>query len=104
MLTGLAMFAVGFAVAGVLVVASLGSTPIYWILVTVGLLGIAAVGFFSPRGLTEAARPPVWSRRGLEGISEVLGVPGRPVAGVFYALVAVSVIGNLLVPLVLRRR
>jgi hypothetical protein len=104
MLAGLAMFSVGFAVAGVLVLASLGSTPFYWIVVSVGLLGIGAVGFFSPRGLAEATRPPAWSRRGLQGISEVVGVPPRPVAAVFYVLVAVGVLGNLLVPLVLRRR
>jgi hypothetical protein len=103
MLTGLAMFGVGFAVAGALVAASLGGTPPYWITVSIGLLGIGAVGVFSPRGIAEAARPPVWSRRGLQGITDTVGLPRVPVAVVFYALVAVGVIGNLLVPFVVRR-
>jgi hypothetical protein len=104
MLTGLALFALGFAVAGILVPASLGSTPAYWIAVSAGLVGIGLVGWSSPRGIVEAARPPVWSRRGLAAISQALGLPGRAVAAGFYVLVAVGVVGNLLVPLVLRRR
>jgi hypothetical protein len=104
MLAGLALFAVGFAAAGLLVTASLGGTPAYWILVSAGLLGIGAAGLFSPRGVVEAGRPPVWSRRGLAGVSEALSLPGRAVATTFYVLVAVGVVGNLLVPLLLRRR
>jgi hypothetical protein len=71
--------------------------------IRVGLLGIGTVGVFSPRGIAEAGRPPVWSRRGLQGITDTVGLPSLPVAVVFYALVAVSVFGNLLVPLVVRR-
>jgi hypothetical protein len=104
MLAGLALFGVGFAVAGLLVTTSLGGTPAYWILVSLGLVGIGVVGAFSPRGLVEAARPPVWSRRGLADVSEPLGLPGRAVTAAFYVLVAIGVIGNLLVPLVLHRR
>jgi hypothetical protein len=103
MLAGLALFGVGFAVAGLLVTASLGGTPAYWILVSAGLVGIGVVGGFSPRGVVEVARPPLWSRRGLAGLSEAVGLPGRAVATAFYVLVAIGVVGNLLVPLVLRR-
>jgi hypothetical protein len=104
MLVGLALFGAGFAVAGLLVTASLGGTPPYWILVSLGLVGVGVVGGFSPRGVVEAARPPVWSRRGLAGVSQALGLPPRAVTTGFYVLVVVGVIGNLLVPLVLRRR
>jgi hypothetical protein len=104
MLLGLAMFAGGLAVAGLLVTAARGGTPAYWILVSVGLVGIGVVGGFSPRGIVEVARPPLWSRRGLAGISEALRLPARAVAAVFYVLLAVGVVGNLLVPLLLRRR
>lgn len=104
MLAGLGMFAIGFAVAGVLVAAALGGTPAYWIAISIGLVGIGVVGGFSPRGLAEAGRPPVWSRRGLAAVSSVVGLPARAVTGAFYALVVLGVAGNLLVPLVFRRR
>jgi hypothetical protein len=104
MLAGLALFSVGFAVAGLLVVASLAGTPAYWIFISAGLVGIGVAGGFSPRGVIEAARPPVWSRRGLVGVSEALRLPARVIAIAFYALVAVGVVGNLLVPLALGRR
>jgi hypothetical protein len=103
MLAGLALFSVGFAVAGLLVTASLGGTPVYWIFISVGLVGIGVAAGFSPRGVAEAARPPVWSRQGLAGVSEALRLPARAIAIAFYALVAVGVVGNLLVPLVFRR-
>jgi hypothetical protein len=102
MLAGLTLFGVGFAAAGLLVIASLGGTPAYWVGVSVGLLGVGAAGLFSPRGVVEAERPPVWSRRGLAGVSQALSLPGRAVAATFYVLVAVGVVGNLLVPLLLR--
>jgi hypothetical protein len=104
MLVGLALFGVGFAVAGLLVTASLGGTPAYWIAVSAGLIGIGAAGFFSPRGVVEAGRPPLWSRRGLAGVSQALSLPVRAVAGTFYVLLAVGVVGNLLVPILLGRR
>jgi hypothetical protein len=103
MLAGLALFGVGFAVAGLLVPASLAGSPAYWIVISAGLVGIGIAAGFSPRGAVEAARPPVWSRRGLGAVSEALGLRGRPVAIAFYVLVAVGVVGNLVVPLVLRR-
>ncbi|HVN10684.1 MAG TPA: hypothetical protein VMT69_01230 [Kineosporiaceae bacterium] len=104
MLAGLAMFAAGFAVAGVLVVSGLGGTPGYWILVSVGLLGVAVAGFSSPRGPLERSRPPVWSRRGLGGVSGALGLPARAVTATFYGLLVVGGLGNLLIPALVRRR
>ncbi|MGZ4626840.1 MAG: hypothetical protein ACXV3S_11235 [Kineosporiaceae bacterium] len=104
MLVGLAAFAGGFAAAAGLVTAGLGGTPAYWILVSLGLLGIGFTGFSSPRGPLEGGRPPVWSRRGLAGVSEAVGLPARAVTITFYALLAVGVLGNLVLPVLVRRR
>jgi hypothetical protein len=97
------MFALGFAVAGALVAAGAGSTPPYYVAVSVGLVGIGVLGVFSRRVPTEVQPPPVWSPRGLSRIADGAGVPARAVVAGFYVLVAVSVAGNLLVPLVLGR-
>ena len=102
-LTGLALFAVGFAVAGVLVAAEFASTPAYYLAISVGLVGIGVLGFFSRRVPADVPPPPVWSPRGLTRVADGAGVPPRLLVVGFYALVAVSVIGNLLVPLTLRR-
>jgi hypothetical protein len=102
-LTGLALFALGFAVAGVLVAAGVGSTPGYYLAISVGLVGVGVLGFFSRRVPAEVQPPPVWSPRGLTRVADGAGVPSRLLVVVFYALVVVSVIGNLLVPLTLRR-
>jgi hypothetical protein len=103
-LAGLGTFAVGFAVAGVLVLLHQGGSPAYWCLVSIGLLGIGALGFASPRTVADAGRPAVWSRAGLTGIAEPLGLPWRAVAGVFYALLAVGILGNVILPIVLGGR
>jgi hypothetical protein len=65
-LVGLLLFALGFAVAGVLVAAGAGSTPAYYITVSAGLIGIGVLGFFSRRVPTEVQPPPVWSPRGTD--------------------------------------
>jgi hypothetical protein len=103
-LAGLGAFAVGFAAAGVLVTLHQGGTPAYWSLVSIGLLGIGALGISSPRTVADAGRPAVWSRAGLTAVAEPLGLPWRLVAGAFYGLVAVGVIGNLVIPIVLGGR
>jgi hypothetical protein len=103
-LAALAVFALGFALAGVLVAAHQGGTPAYWCLVTLGLLGIGALGLSQPRTLTDTPRPPVWSRAGLAAVAQPLGLPAGVVARVFYALIAVGVVGNLLLPAVVGRR
>ena len=89
--------------AGVVVAAGLGSTPWYYITVSIGFIGIAVLGFFSRRVTADVPPPPVWSPRGLTRVADGVGVPARPVVVTFYALIAVSVVGNLLLPLVFRR-
>lgn len=103
-LAGLTAFGLGFAVAGVLVLAGLGGSPAYWCLVSLGLLGIGAVGFSQPRTLADAARPAVWSRAGLAAVAEPFRLPAGVVAAAFYALLAVGVLGNVVLPIVLGRR
>jgi hypothetical protein len=100
-LAGLTAFGLGFAVAGVLVTLHLGGSPAYWCLVSIGLLGIGALGFSAPRTPADAGRPAVWSRAGLAGVAEPLELPAGLVAGAFYVLIAVGVIGNVVLPLVL---
>jgi hypothetical protein len=102
-LTGLVLFALGFAVAGVLVAVGAGSTPAYYVAISVGLVGIGVLGFFSRRVPADVPPPPIWSPRGLTRIADGAGVPARLFVVAFYALVAVSLAGNLLVPLTLRR-
>jgi hypothetical protein len=102
-LLGLALFAIGFAVAGVLVAAGLGSTAGYYVTISVGLVGIGVLGFFSRRVPADVPPPAIWSPRGLTRVADGAGVPARLVVVTFYALIAVSVVGNLLLPLVIRR-
>jgi hypothetical protein len=102
-LTGLALFAIGFAVSGVLVAAGLGSTPWYYLTISIGLVGIAVLGFFSRRVAADVLPPPIWSPRGLTRVADGAAVPARLVVVTFYALIAVSVVGNVLVPLLSRR-
>jgi hypothetical protein len=104
LLTGLAAFAIGFAAAGVLVLAGAGGSPGYLISVTVGLVGVGLVGFFLHRGtvpLPEGAK--LWSPGLLRVVLEPLGLPARPVILLLYLLTAIGLIGNLVVPLLLRR-
>lgn len=103
-IAGLAAFAVGFAAAGVLVLLHRAGSPAYWCLVSVGFLGIGALGIASPRTVADAGRPAVWSRAGLAAVAEPLGLPWRAVAGVFYGLLAVGILGNVVLPIVLGQR
>jgi hypothetical protein len=103
-LAGLGAFGVGFAMAGVLVLLHRGGSPAYWCLVSVGLLGVGALGFASPRTVADAGRPAVWSRAGLTAVAEPLGLPWRAVAGVFYGLLAVGILGNVVLPIILGGR
>jgi hypothetical protein len=95
---------VGFAAAGVLVLLQKGGSPAYWCLVSVGLLGIGAMGIASPRTIADAGRPAVWSRAGLTAVAEPLGLPWRAVAGVFYGLLTVGILGNVVLSIVLGTR
>jgi hypothetical protein len=103
-LVGLGAFAVGFAVAGVLVTFHQGGSPAYWCVVSLGLLGVGALGISSPRTVDDAGRPAVWSRAGLTAVAEPLGLPGYAVAVAFYGLVAVGLLGNVVLPIVVGRR
>jgi hypothetical protein len=103
-LAGLGAFSVGFAAAGILVLLHLGGSPAYWVLISLGFLGIGALGVSSPRTVADAGRPAVWSRVGLKAVAEPLDLPWRAVAGAFYGLVAVGVLGNVVLPIVLGRR
>lgn len=102
LLTGLAMFVTGFAVAGCLVTARLGGTPGYLVSVTVGLVGVGVVGFFINRGTVPLPPKPIWSPVGIEVLGRALGLPARVLLVGLYGLGAVGVLGNLVVPLVVR--
>jgi hypothetical protein len=103
LLTGLAMFVTGFAVAGCLVIARLGGTPGYFMSVTVGLVGVGVVGFFINRGTVPLPPKPIWSPVGIAVLGRALGLPARVLLVALYGLGAVGVLGNLVVPLVVRR-
>ena len=96
---GLALFALGFAVAGVLVAARQSGTPAYAIALSVGFLGIGVLGLFSRRVAAEVQPPSIWSPRGLARVADGAGLPARALTVAFYVLVAVGVAGNVLVPL-----
>ena len=101
LLSGLAMFVTGFAVAGCLVTARFGGTPGYSVSVTVGLIGVGVVGFFINRGTVPLPPKPIWSPIGIEALGRALGLPARVLLVTLYGVGAVGVLGNLVVPLVL---
>jgi hypothetical protein len=103
LLTGLAMFVTGFAVAGCLVAARLGATPGYYVSVTVGLVGVGVVGFFLNRGTVPLPPKPIWSPVGIDALARALELPARVLLVTLYGLGGVGVLGNLAVPLLLRR-
>jgi hypothetical protein len=102
-LTGLALFAIGFAVAGLIIAVGLAGTPGYYIMISIGLIGIAVLGFSSRRVVADVQPPPVWSPAGLTRVADGAGVPARLVVVTFYALIALSVLGNVVLPLMSRR-
>jgi hypothetical protein len=99
-LCGLGMFVVGFAVAGLLVVTRTSGTPVYYVSVTVGLVGVGVVGLFLNRGTVPLPGKPIWSPMGVAMLARSLGLPVRVLLAVLYGLGAVGVLGNLLVPLI----
>lgn len=101
-LAGLLAFTGGFAVAGVLVSAGLGSTPPYLVAVTAGLVGIGVIGFFYHRGAVQFPRARIWSPVLLRVVISALGLPVVPVIAALYALAATGVVGNLLLPALTR--
>jgi hypothetical protein len=102
LLTGLLVFALGFAVAGVLVLAERGASPAYYVAVTIGFFGIGIVGLFLNRGTVPLPDGPIWSRVGLQALGRALQVPAVLLMVVFYGLVAFGVLANFVVPVFVR--
>jgi hypothetical protein len=97
------MFVTGFAVAAVLVLARTSGTAPYYVSVTVGLVGIGVVGFFLNRGTVPLPPKPIWSPVGIAALGRALGFPAPVLTAVLYVLGAVGIVGNLVVPLLIRR-
>jgi hypothetical protein len=102
-LGGLFTFAAGFAVAAVDVFVWGAARPPYLVAVTVGFVGIGVTGFFLPRGTVPRPEAAIWSPTGLRALATALHWPALPVTAAFYALLAIGVVGNFLVPLFFRR-
>ncbi len=102
-LTGLFLFATGFAVAAVDLFVQGVARPVYLVAVTVGFVGIGIVGFFVNRGTVPRPEAALWSPTGLRALARSVRLPASPVIVVFYALVAVGIVGNFVVPLFFRR-
>jgi hypothetical protein len=103
LLSGLAVFTTGFAVAGLLVLGGFGGTPGYQVAVTAGLVGVGIGGFFLNRGTVELPQAKIWSPVMLRAVISALDLPVVPVIAALYLLAALGVIGNVVVPLALRR-
>lgn len=101
-LSGLVAFTAGLAAAAVLVLTGLGSTPPYYVAITVGLVGVGLVGYFYHRGSVALPAAKIWSPVLLRAVIDPLGLPAAPVIGVLYVLAAVGLVGNLLIPLLSR--
>jgi hypothetical protein len=97
-LAGMFGFAVGFAAAAVeyLVVGHTG--PLWWTGITVGFFGIGATGFFLGRGTVPRPEAALWKPEGLTPWVDGAGLPRLPVLAAWYVLVAVSIVGNFVVP------
>jgi hypothetical protein len=99
-LAGFVMFTAGFAVAGLCVLAGAGGTPGYLVAITVGLIGVGAVGLFWHRGTAEPPEGKIWSPATLRAVITPVGLPALPLIGLLYLLAVVGVIGNLVLPAV----
>jgi hypothetical protein len=97
---GLFAFTLGFAVAGVLVVAGLAVTPPYYVSLVVGAVGLAVAGVAIARGTTPMPESAIWTRSTLTLLAEAAGLPAVAVIAVLYVLAAISVLGNVVHPLV----
>lgn len=86
-----------------LVLTGYGSTPPYYVAITVGLVGVGLIGYFYHRGSVTLPAARIWSPVLLRAVTGALGLPAAPVIGVLYVLAGVGVVGNLLVPLIHRR-
>jgi hypothetical protein len=102
-LGGLLAFTLGLAVAGVLVITGDARGPVYVIAITIAFLGVGVVGVYLHRGASPLPESPVWSPVTLRAVAAGLELPPVPVTAVLYGLAAVGIIGNVIVPLVLRK-
>jgi hypothetical protein len=102
-LIGLVLFTAGFAAAGLIVLGGAGGSPGYLVAITVGLVGIGVSGFFLNRGTVELPSSKLWTPTALRAFVAPLALPPTPVLATLYVLAAIGVVGNLVVPLVLRR-
>jgi hypothetical protein len=96
---GLLVFVGGLAVAGVLTLVGLAGTPAWSIAFAVGLLAIGVVGLYQRRTASPVPRPAIWTPAYLSDVAVPLGLPVRGFTVAFYALLAVGIVGNLVVPL-----
>jgi hypothetical protein len=102
---GLFAFAGGFAVAGLLAMADQGGRSPYLVAVTIGLVGIGAIGYGAGVSRTDGVvtipepQPAVWSPAGLRPLAEAVGLRPTWTIAALYALTTVGVLGNLVVPL-----
>jgi hypothetical protein len=97
-LGGLLTFAGGFAVAAVLLFGLGAAGPGYLVAVTVGFVGIGVTGFYLNRGTVPRPEAPIWSPTGLRALAGAVGLAPGPVLATFYALTAIGIAGNFLVP------
>jgi hypothetical protein len=98
LLSGLVVFAVGFCVAAVAVLA--GAPGSWWYLTAVGLgfSGIGLLGFHLNRARASLPPGPIWGREGLGSLATALGWPVGLVRWGWLALIAFGVFGNLIWP------
>ncbi len=101
-LVGLGLFAIGFAAAGVVVATRAGGGAAYYTAVVVGLVGATVLARQGGRVATDVPTPPIWSPRGIGRVADGAGVPALPFVVAFYTLLAVSVVGNVVIPLATR--
>jgi hypothetical protein len=103
MITGMAVFVLGFAVAAGLVLAGASGGPAYLVAVTAGLVGVGVIGVFAGRGTTPMPASPLYAPATLRALCLPLRLPAPAVTGVLYALAGFGVLGNIAVPVLLHR-
>ncbi len=102
-LAGLGLFVLAFAVAAALLLAGAGGGPLYLTCVALGFAGLGVVGAFLNRGTVPLPAGPIWAPDGLRELARALGWPAAPVLVGVYGLAAAGVLGNIVLPVLLRR-
>ena len=101
-LIGLLVFTAGFAAAGLLVIAGQGGGPPYLVSITAGLVGVGVVGYYLHRGTVELPQARIWQPVMLRAFISALRLPEPPILVAIYALGAIGIIGNIVVPMTRR--